>query len=528
MAIIGAAGSTSHLTLDMIRLNKSWLDRSPAGQNRSWPTPEALHLPEKILQFGTGVLLRGLCDYFVDLANEKSQFNGRIVVVKSTSQGSTDPFRDQDGLYTLCVRGIRDGKVIKENRICAAISRVLSAENEWSAILEAAIQPNLEIIISNTTEVGLTLVREGIHLSPPSSFPAKLTAILYQRWRQNMPGLTIIPTELVSDNGMVLKRLIQDISRYNRLEQEFFHWIEYECIFCNSLVDRIVPGHPLGADYQALQAELGYEDSLAIMAEDYRLWAIEGDDRVRQKLTFAQSDPGVIITPDITKYRELKLRLLNGTHTFACGIACLSGITTVREALEHHDLSSFISRLMLQDIVRAIPVTIPPEEITHFAHRVLDRFRNSFVHHLWINITLQYASKMRLRNLPLIRTHFDRHGTIPDTFALGLAAFLRFMRIDKIEEDRYFGQFNGNFYPIRDDQAAHFYELYQQSTSPQELIHRFLDSRVLWGEPLRLPGLAEKIRSYFTQINGQGMLKTLQDDIIASGITHHHHETKGS
>src|SRR3954465_11822395 len=100
------------------------------------PEESVFELPEKVLQFGTGVLLRGLPDYFIDKANRQGIFNGRIVVVKSTSQGDTSDFDKQDGLYTLCVRGIENGKKVEENIINASISRVLSAQNEWEQILQ--------------------------------------------------------------------------------------------------------------------------------------------------------------------------------------------------------------------------------------------------------------------------------------------------------------------------------------------------------------------------------------------------------
>lgn len=505
----GAADIMSEYIMD--KLNKDWLTSQP----ERWPSIRAFSLPEKVLQFGTGVLLRGLPDYFIDRANQQGLFNGRIAIIKSTSGGDLSAFQEQDGLYTLCVRGIKAGREVHEDRLCAPISRVLSAQVDWPAILEAAQQPTLELIISNTTEVGLSLLLEDINQAPPSSFPGKLTALLHHRWVHGGSGLIIIPTELVTDNGNKLLALVQQVSEHNHLDHRFLSWLQESCIFCNSLVDRIVPGHPQGNEEATLYGELGYEDKLAILAEDYRLWAIEGNEQVHQALSFAAVDPGVIIAPDITKYRELKLRLLNGTHTFCCGIACLAGLETVRDSLSHPVMGTFIEQLMLKDIAQSLPEDIAKSDIQDFGQQVLDRFRNPYVRHLWINITLQYASKMRLRNLPLIMNYYRRYQTFPDSFALGLAAFLRFMRVDRMEDDRYFGQYNGSFYPIKDDQAGYFLELQQNAHSPQEFIHRVLESNTLWGGPIRIPGLLEKIRQYLEQINGEGMLKTLQDHIIA-------------
>ncbi|MFL5774584.1 MAG: altronate oxidoreductase, partial [Flavisolibacter sp.] len=164
----------------------------------SKPADSVFQLPEKLLQFGTGVLLRGLPDYFIEKANRQGIFNGRIVVVKSTSQGGTSDFEKQDGLYTIHVRGIEDGKKIEENLINSSISRVLNAQDEWRLVLECAHDHNMSIIVSNTTEVGIQLVKEDIRNSPPKSFPGKLLAFLYERFNafsgSEQSGMVIIPT----------------------------------------------------------------------------------------------------------------------------------------------------------------------------------------------------------------------------------------------------------------------------------------------------------------------------------------------
>ncbi|HEX8609271.1 MAG TPA: hypothetical protein VF679_11580 [Pedobacter sp.] len=122
------------------------------------PKLSDFELPEKVLQFGTGVLLRGLPDYFIDKANKNDKFNGRIVVVKSTGKGGLSSFQEQDKLYTICIRGIEGDEVVEKNIVSSAISRVLDAKTNWDAILEFAMNPELRLIISNTTEVGLVLL----------------------------------------------------------------------------------------------------------------------------------------------------------------------------------------------------------------------------------------------------------------------------------------------------------------------------------------------------------------------------------
>jgi tagaturonate reductase len=317
-----------------MQLSKQQLKNITAKPGLTIPDEKILALPEKVLQFGTGVLLRGLPDYFIDKANRNQVFNGRVVIVKSTAAGGTDAFAQQDGLYTVCIRGIENGKPVNESIINSSISRVLAASNDWAAILQCAHNPDMQIIISNTTEVGIVLSDDNIHDTPPSSFPGKLLAFLYERYKafkgSAESGMVIIPTELITNNGEKLKSIVLQLADKNNLDDQFISWLKTSNHFCNSLVDRIVPGKLSAADTKATEESLGYTDELMIMAEPFRLWAIEsGDDKVKQILSFSLTDTGVVITPDIEKFRELKLRLLNGTHTFTCGLAFLAGFEMV-------------------------------------------------------------------------------------------------------------------------------------------------------------------------------------------------------
>jgi tagaturonate reductase len=309
------------------------------------PGEQSFALPEKVLQFGTGVLLRGLPDYFIDKANRQGVFNGRIVMVKSTAGGGADTFDEQDGLYTLCVKGIENGVTVEENIIHSVISRVLSATSQWNEILQCAANPDMQLIISNTTEVGIVLdAEDDLNAAPPRSFPAKLLAFLYKRYKifngDPAKGMVIIPTELIPGNGEELKAIIEKLARQNKLEYAFMGWLEKANFFCNSLVDRIVPGKLAPAMLTKAESELGYTDDLMIMSEVYRLWAIEsGNKKVKEILSFSQADTGVVISINIDLFRELKLRLLNGAHTFSCGLAYLAGFPTVKEAMDNGDFA---------------------------------------------------------------------------------------------------------------------------------------------------------------------------------------------
>lgn len=435
-------------------------------------------LPEKVLQFGTGVLLRGLPDYFIDKANKAGIFNGRIVVIKSTDKGGTDAFAAQDNLYTQCVQGIHHGQRISDHIINTSISRVLSAASQWEQILACAANPEMEIIISNTTEVGISLTDDDIHANPPASFPGKLLAFLLKRYQLNLQGMVIVPTELIPDNGTKLKSIVLEQARRHQLDQPFIHWLETENYFCNSLVDRIVPGAPSNDDQMATEKQLGYEDQLMIMSEVYRLWAIEtGSEKVRKILSFAKADEGVILAPDINVFRELKLRLLNGTHTLTCGLAHLAGFETVREAMEDGAFEAVISALMQHEIVPAITDIDIREDAAHrFAVSVLDRFRNPFIQHRWLSITMQYTSKMRMRVIPILRKYYQHVHEVPALLAMGFAAYLLTMQQD-----------------IQDDYAPYFKEKWQQ-LSPEALVQEVLKNEALWGEDLtKYKGFAQAV-----------------------------------
>jgi tagaturonate reductase len=479
------------------------------------PADALFSLPEKVLQFGTGVLLRGLPDYFIDKANRQGVFNGRIVIVKSTGKGDTTDFDSQDSLYTIGVRGIEGGKSVEDNIISSAISRVISAEKNWASILEVAADPELKLIVSNTTEVGIQLVTESIDQSPPVSFPAKLLAVLYQRYQALKgsadDGLVIIATELIPDNGKKLEAIVYELAAFNQLDDDFINWSKANNIFCNSLVDRIVPGKPDADKLGELTAELGYEDQLLILAEPYRLWAVEGNEKVAQVLSFMQADSGLIVKPDIEIYRELKVRLLNGTHTLTSGIACLSGIDTVKNGMDNQQVVKFVEQVMRKEIAPAIPYQVSLEEANAFADTVIDRFANPYIKHLWLSITVQYAMKMKIRVLPVLFNYHTLLNKIPVYITFGFAAFLHFMRSGKQDGNTYYGNYGGIEYVITDDSAAYFYEK-TQSVTEADYVAAVLKDTDFWGADLNaLPGFVHAVETAYQEILEKGIKVALTE-----------------
>lgn len=499
-----------------MQLSKQILKKITPQKDLSIPEEKLLELPEKVLQFGTGVLLRGLPDYFIDKANRQGIFNGRVVVVKSTSTGGTDEFGKQDGLFTLCVKGIENGVQVDEVIINSSISRVLSAKEEWKEILACAHNPAMQVVISNTTEVGIALVNEDIHQSPPQSFPGKLLAFLYERFKafngSEESGMVIVPTELIIDNGKKLKAIMLELAAFNKLGDSFVNWLDKANHFCSSLVDRIVPGKLPEKDRISTENKLGYTDDLMILSEVFRLWAIEsGSEKVKEILSFQKVDEGVVIAPDIEKFRELKLRLLNGTHTFSCGLAYLSGFTTVKETMANELMSSFVHNLAIQELATAVTNDlITYNEACEFAGKVLDRFRNPSLDHQWISISVQYTSKMKMRNVPLLLRHYSKTDQVPEYMALGFAAYLVFMKVSKNEKGQFAGQLNGVTYIIQDDHAVQLAGKWEENTE-ENIAEAVLADKELWGTDLsRLNGFADAVKTNIQSLVQNGAMTTLQ------------------
>jgi tagaturonate reductase len=462
--------------------------------------------PERILQFGTGVLLRGLVDYLVDKANKKGIFQGRIVVVKSTG-GDTTEFSQQDNLFTTNIKGISQGELVNQVLVNASISRVLQSNAAWEQVLQAVRQPTLQTIISNTTEVGIQYVEEKID-GVPASFPGKLLAVLWERFQYfkgaSDTGFVIVPTELVVNNGRLLKEIVLKLAAYNKLPLAFVQWLEQDNHFCSSLVDRIVPGKP--KELASLEEKAGYSDGLWIDTEPYLLWAIEGDERVKDKLAFCQADTRMLIAPDITPFREQKLRILNGSHTISVPLGYLSGLNTVVECMEDAYMQSFFRNVILEEILPTIKDICP--QAPAFAEDVLDRFANPNIAHKLLSITFQESMKMNARNVRTIIRYYEKFQSLPATMCLGFAAMLLFLRPEKQEGGQYAGQRGHEFYTITDDNIAIFANGWAGVTGKSgeaitAMVSAISADKRLWEADLsQIPGFTEAISAHL-----QGMLQ---------------------
>ncbi|MBR7189256.1 MAG: tagaturonate reductase, partial [Clostridia bacterium] len=356
--------------------------------------------PEKVMQFGEGNFLRAFVDDFIDIANEKAGFNGKVVLVQPIAMGLTDLINQQQGLYTLYLRGSEKGRKVDDKRVISAVSRCVNPYAEWDKVLEFAKSDDLEIIVSNTTEAGIVYDAESaFDQVPPNSFPAKLTRVLFERFQAGKPGIVMLSCELIDNNG---KELLKCVNRHIddwKLGEDFKKWINEENIFCSTLVDRIVPGRIRDAAEVARLEEInGYADPLTDVGECFGIWVIEGPEGLEDRLPFKKAGVPVIVVPDVTPYKKRKVRILNGAHTgFVLG-AYLAGYDIVRDCMHDEDILGYMNKMLYEEVIPTLP--LDKEDCKNFAAAVQDRFNNPFVNHELMSISLNSTSKWRARNMP--------------------------------------------------------------------------------------------------------------------------------
>jgi tagaturonate reductase len=460
--------------------------------------------PERVAQFGTGAFLRGFVDYFIDEANRNGRFTGRVVAISSTGSSRDAALNEQDGLFTLAIQSTHGQEV----RIIESVSRAISARDEWESVLALAREIDIQLVISNTTEVGIVLdENDRFDRQPPTSFPGKLARFLAERAAafdyDVRRGVIVLPCELIEDNGDRLRATVETLARRWSLGPQFETWLANAVTFCNTLVDRIVPG--------AASVELPYRDELATACEAYALFAIQGDLKLRARLGFPGGDPRIIVAPDIRPYRERKVRVLNGGHTIMVPAALLAGLTTVREACEDERIGPFLRRAIFDEIVPSLDV--PDAE--SFAQDVLDRFANPYIKHALVDITLSGTTKLRVRVVPSIVEYHARTGRVPQSLAFGFAANLAFMR----------GEFHATHTMPADAEGDRITDAWTtvDQTSDAAIaafVQRTCGDVSLWATDLgAIPGFRDAVVDHLTRIVRHGIAPALDVHLSATANT---------
>ncbi|MXW15738.1 MAG: tagaturonate reductase [Rhodothermaceae bacterium] len=471
---------------------------------------EERNVAEKILQFGTGRFLRAFADCLIDEARKSRTYDGRIVMVASTPSGRAELLNDQKGRYTLWTRGHWQGELIDEFHSVTSVSRALSASHHWDEVLAVAKSPHLETILSNTTEIGLSL-QDNDPQSSPQSFPGRLCALLYTRADffdyADSSRVTVLPCELIDNNGDLLRDLIIEQAQRWSLEARFTDWVQHSILFCNTLVDRIVPGLPGKTELEVVYSRLGYTDELLTVCEPYRLWAIQGDETLHDKLGFSKGADGVVIAPDISPYRTRKIRLLNGGHTLSVPVGLLAGCETVLDSMTHPAVSKFIESLLRDEIGPVLPVD--PATVAPYIDKVLQRWQNPYMHHRLIDITLQTTTKLRHRAVPTLVNYYEMYpaGPAPGHIALGFAAWLRFMRGFSESDGTIYSRFQDTLHPIHDDHAEQFRDWWPvEDRLIPGFVQEVLSDQSLWGISLNdLPRFTGAVQTSLQMILNHGI-----------------------
>lgn len=387
------------------------------------------NVKETVMQFGEGGFLRGFVDYFFHKLQEKGLYEGKIVVVQPIEKGMCQMLADQNCEYNLFLRGIQDGQVVNEHTHVTSISRALNPYTQYEDYIALATNPDLRVIVSNTTEAGIEyLGTESLEDMPPKSYPAKLTQFLYKRFQAGLKGFILLPCELIDNNGDNLKECILKYADLWELGADFKNWLESDNDFCNTLVDRIVTGYPRD-EAEDLCKQIGYTDNLIDTAEIFHLWVIEGHHE--DELPFNKAGYNIVWTDDAKPYKKRKVRILNGGHTSMVLGAYLYGLETVGECLKDEKVSAFLKKCLFDEIVPTLGDTDTDKQ---FASAVLERFANPFIKHQLLSIALNSVSKFQVRVLPTILEYKDKFGEYPKALTFSMAALISFYRTDKAND----------------------------------------------------------------------------------------------
>ncbi len=472
-------------------------------------TVQAAGYPEKIIQFGEGNFLRAFVDWIVWKTDKATDFNAGVVVVQPIDRGMVDVLNEQDGLYHLNLQGLDKGNPVNSLDMIDVITRGINPYRDFESYIELAENPEIRFVISNTTEAGIAFDPAcRLEDRPASSYPGKLTQLLYHRYEyfkgDRTKGLIIFPCELIFLNGKELKKcILQYIDLWN-LGDGFRDWFETACgVYC-TLVDRIVPGYPKDTIGELLD-RAGYEDRLVVKAEIFHLWVIEAPESVAKEFPADKAGLNVLFVPSEAPYHERKVTLLNGPHTVLSPVGYLSGLDTVKECVEDPLIGRFVRKVMYEELIETLDLPMP--ELRQFADAVIERFVNPYVKHFVTSIMLNSFPKYKTRDLPGLKTYLDRKGTLPKGLVLGLAGIITY----------YKGGKRGDTEIVPADDAAITALLKElwASGNTAEVAKGVLGAEFIWGEDLNLiPGLTDMLAADLELIQSQGMRKAVESTVL--------------
>lgn len=469
--------------------------------------------PERVLQFGEGGFLRAFVDYFIDVMNEKAGFNSKVVLCQPIASGLTDMINEQEGLYTLYLRGFQDGQKVNKKRIISAVSRCINPYADFEALLACAENPDLRFITCNTTEAGIAYDPScQLADAPASSYPGKLTQFLYRRFQkfgtEKGKGFIILACELIDDNGKELEKCVLQYAQQWMLGEDFIQWVKEENIFCSTLVDRIVTGYPR-AEAEALCEENGYIDNLIDTGEIFGFWVIEGPQSIKEEFPCDKAGLPILIADNHKPYKQRKVRILNGAHTsFVLG-AYLAGQDIVRDCMNDEVINGFMNKTIYDEIIPTL--TLPEEELRDFAASVTERFKNPFIDHALLSISLNSTSKWKARVMPSLKGYVEKTGKLPACITASFAFYMAFYTGLRLEEDGLIASRGTNEYTVKDDRdILEFYDAHKED-SIEDYVHAVCSNQNFWGEDLgAIPGFESAVSSYLKAIEEKGAYEVMR------------------
>ena len=463
-------------------------------------------MPEQVIQFGEGNFLRAFVDWIIWNMDQKTDFNGSVVVVQPIEKGMADMLNGQDCLYHVNLQGRENGKPVNTLERIDVISRALNPYTQHAAFMALADQPEIRFVISNTTEAGITFDPAcKLDDAPASSYPGKLVQLLYRRFLtfngDPTKGLIIFPCELIFLNGHVLKDCIEKYIDLWNLGTDFKKWFEEACGVYATLVDRIVPGFPRNEIAQ-IQEKICYRDDLVVQAENFHLWVIEAPRDVAKEFLADKAGLHVLFVPTEEPYHKRKVTLLNGPHTVLSPVAFLSGINIVREACQHEVIGKYIHKVQFDELMQTLD--LPMEELEKFATDVLERFDNPYVDHQVTSIMLNSFPKFQTRDLPGLKTYLQRKGELPKGLVFGLAAIIMYYKGGKRADGT-------EIVPNDDPKIMSLLNGLWATDNTQMVTVGVLGAEFIWQEDLnKIPGLADLVRQYLDLIQHLGMLEAVK------------------
>ena len=474
--------------------------------------------PEKVLQFGEGNFLRAFVDWMIDKANRDGIYRGSIVLCQPIAQGLKDMINAQDGVYTLAMRGAESGQPVENIEVITSVSRCINPYENYENLMEIARSADLEVVVSNTTEAGIAY-HEGDRLTdrPPVSFPAKVTAFLYERYKafngDPQKGLLFLPVELIDNNGAELKRIVLKYAEEWELGQEFTEWVNTANEFTSTLVDRIVTGYPRD-EISYFEEKLGYKDNIIDTSELFNLWVIEGDKKWADKLPVHKTDANVIWTDDVKPYKKRKVRILNGAHTSTVLAAYLAGFDIVGDFMKDDTVRTFMNDVIYKEVIPTLD--LPKEELESFAAAVNDRFANPYIKHNLLDIALNSCSKFNARCLPSLLGYVEEKGKLPKCLTFSLAAFIKFYQ-GEWKDGVYTGtRKDGTQYPLRDDESViRFFADAWSGNDAEGTAAAVLSNKDFWsGKDLtEVPGLKDAVAGYLKEMEEKD-IKEIMAELI--------------